>query len=163
MGNASLVTISGQMALENIASRFQSVFPNIFPQSYSPNLFHFRHTDTPRTNASIRAFARGLFGAAGAESVVYEDVPANDWFLRPFDFCPAFNDEVADWSNQQQAFREGPEIQAMIQQVNRKLGFSSGNQLNFDQIFSMWNWCRFKIAAILKYLNLKQELTARGV
>ncbi|KAG4069951.1 hypothetical protein HA402_015175 [Bradysia odoriphaga] len=146
LGNASLVTDSGIIGIQNIASRYQENFPNIFPTTYSPERFLFRHTESVRTNQSARAFASGLFGAAGAQNVVYEEVPERDWFLRPFDFCPAFNDEVSDWNAQQNAFRDGPEMQELIDQVNRRLGFHA-DQLNFQQIFDMWNWCRFKTAA----------------
>lgn len=145
--NASLVTDAGVLAMKNIAKRFQQVFPDILTKTYTPARFHFRHAGTPRTNTSIRAFARGLFGEA-SENVIYEPVPEEDWFLRPFEFCPAYSEETVDWARQRNAFREeGPEIQEMIQQINRKLGFHSSNQMNFTQIFIMLNWCRFKIAA----------------
>lgn len=112
------------------------------------NDFLFREPlGTPRTNDSIRAFATGLFGEAGAANVVYEPVPDVDWFLRPFDFCPEYWEETADWARQRDAFRDGPEIQELVQQVNSKLGFHSSNQMDFDRILVMWNWCRFKIAS----------------
>lgn len=152
LGNASLVTDSGVLGIENIARRFQENFPGILPSTYDPERFLFRHTSSDRTNRSTRAFAEGLFGEAGAQNVVYEDVPERDWFLRPFDFCPAFSEEVENWADQQIAFQQGPEILEMIEQVNRRLGFVSG-QLTFDQIFEMWNWCRFKIAATFEQSN----------
>lgn len=150
--NAGLVTEAGEWAMQNLSRRFQQVFPNILTETYTPARFHFRHTGTPRTNTSIREFARGLFGEA-SENVVYEPVPVNDWFLRPFDFCPAYVEETADWALQRNAFQQGPEIQEMIQQVNRKLGFQASNQLNFNQITVMWNWCRFKIASTFETSN----------
>lgn len=94
--NASLTTEAGVVAMQNIARRYQQHFPDILTDTYSPNRFHFRHTITERTNTSIRAFASGLFGEAGSQNIVYEDVPENDWFLRPFDFCPAFTEEVGN-------------------------------------------------------------------
>lgn len=145
--NAGLLTDSGVFAMQNISRRFQELFPDILPETYTPARFHFRHTGSPRTNDSIRAFATGLFGAAGAANVVYEPVPENDWFLRPFDFCPAFNEENADFLRQRDVFENGPEITEMIEQVNAKLGFRASNRLSFQQIFTMWNWCRFKIAS----------------
>lgn len=151
--NAGLVTDAGIFALQNISRRFQEVFPNILTETYTPARFHFRHTGTSRTNASIRAFATGLFGETAAENVVYEPIPEVDWLLRPFDFCPAYSEETADWDLQREAFRQGPEIQELIQQVNSKLGFHSTNQMDFDRVMTMWNWCRFKIASTFETSN----------
>lgn len=146
LGNASLVTDSGVLGLQNIARRYQENFPNVLPTTYSPEQFLFRHTWSVRTNQSARAFAAGLFGEAGAQNVVYEEVPERDWFLRPFDFCPAFDEEIANWDAQRNAFRDGPEMGELMEQVNRRLGFHA-EQLNFQQIVDMWDWCRFKTAA----------------
>ncbi|KAJ6644136.1 Multiple inositol polyphosphate phosphatase 1 [Pseudolycoriella hygida] len=151
--NAGLLTESGIFALQNISRRYQEVFPEIFPQTYERSRFHFRHTGTPRTNVSIQAFATGLFGEVGAEGIVHEPIPEQDWFLRPFDFCPDFWEETADWDRQTRAFETGPEMLELIEQVNRKLGFNSQNELNFTQILTMWNWCRFKIAATFEASN----------
>lgn len=138
------------VAMQNIARRFQQVFPNILTESYSPDRFHFRHTETERTNRSIRAFAAGLFGEAGSQNVVYEDVPERDWFLRPFDFCQEFRDDVENWDAQRQAFRHGPEFEEMLAEVNRKLGFLV-NPLSFDTIYVMWEWCRFETASTFEF------------
>lgn len=138
-----MTTDAGVMAMENIARRFQNVFPDILTEEYSRDRFHFRHTGSQRTNRSIQAFATGLFGEAGAQNVVYEDVPERDWFLRPFDFCPDFWDDVADWQATRNGFREGPEYAELVDNVNRRLGFHA-NRLSFRTIQSMWEWCRFE-------------------
>lgn len=148
-----MITDAGRLGMQNIARRFQEVFPNIFDDTYTPENYHFRHTRTVRTNTSIRAFATGLFGEAGAADVVYEPVPEFDWFLRPFDFCPEFSENTADWNAERLAFREGPEMLELVQQVNSKLGFHPSNQLNVTQVLSMWNLCRFKIAATFELSN----------
>lgn len=137
--------------MQNIARRFQEVFPDILTDVYSPNRFHFRHTVTERTNTSIRAFAAGLFGEAGSQNVVYEDVPERDWLLRPFDFCPAFRDEVENWDAQREAFRQGPEFEEMLGEINRKLGFHGSNPLSFNTIYVMWDWCRFETASTFEF------------
>lgn len=144
--NANLVTPSGEIALQNISRRYQQLFPNILTGTYSATRFHFRHTGTSRTNTSIRAFANGLFGEVGAENVVYEPVPEVDWFLNPFTHCPAYDEEISDWERERLGFREGPEVQEMVEQVNRKLGFHGANQLDFLQILSMWEWCHIDVA-----------------
>jgi hypothetical protein len=42
----------------------------------------FRHTIRQRSQGSIRAFADGLFGPNGFQSVVFENIPEQDTFLR---------------------------------------------------------------------------------
>lgn len=148
-----MITDAGRVGLQNIARRFQQAFPNILSENYTTDRYHFRHTRSVRTNTSIRAFATGLFGEAGAANVVYEDVPEFDWFLRAFDFCPEYTENTANWTAERIAFRQGPEMLELVQQVNSKLGFHAPNQLNIDQVFSMWNLCRFKIAATFELSN----------
>ncbi|KAJ6643214.1 Multiple inositol polyphosphate phosphatase 1 [Pseudolycoriella hygida] len=150
LANASLATPAGVEAMENIAGRFQRVFPDLLTSTYSADRFLFRHTESERTNTSIRAFATGLFGA-GAQNVVYEEVPEVDWFLRPFDFCPEFTREVENWDDQREAFRQGPEVEEMVEEVNRKLGFQGRNTLDFDTIYIMWEWCRFETASTFEF------------
>lgn len=144
---AGLSTQAGVVAMENIARRFQQNFPNILPQTYSADRFLFRHVSNERTNTSARAFARGLFGETGSQNVVYEDVPDNDWFLRAFDLCPLYSEETAQWFIQRRGWQDGPEIEEMIEQFNRKLGFNSWNQISFGRILSMWEWCVFETSS----------------
>lgn len=140
--NASTATESGEVAMQNIAWRFQQHYPHIFPAVYERDHYLFRHTQSQRTHNSARAFATGLF-RGGAGDVVYEEIPERDTLLRPFDFCPAFNEEVANWSAQRDALRDGPEIREMVEQVNRRLGFTGLTQLSFNTVQTMWEWCRF--------------------
>lgn len=145
--NAGFATEAGVVAMHNIARRFQQVFPDILTDTYDANRFHFRHTDAERTNTSIRAFATGLFGTA-ASNVVYQDVPERDWFLRPFDFCPAYRDAVDGiWDIEREAFRHGPEFEEMLREINRKLGFQESNPVSFETTYIMWQWCRYETAA----------------
>lgn len=62
-------------------------------------------------------------------------------FLFPTQFCPAYTEEIAN-QPYQNALRRGPEIEEMVEQVNRKLGFHGSHQLSFDRVFVMWEWCR---------------------
>lgn len=148
--NASLSTEGGPNDNQDIARRFQRLFPDILTETYDRNRFHFRHTDLQRTNVSIRAFASALFGDTGAQNVVYEDIPETDWFLRPFDVCRDFLDEVENRFDEQVALRQGPEFQEMLTDVNRKLGFHGSNALSFDTIYTMWEWCRFETASTFR-------------
>lgn len=150
--NGLLATKTAEIALQNIARRFQRVFPKILPETYTPAHYHFRHTGLQRNNVSIRAFATGLFGEDGSANVIYEPVPDDDWFLNPFATCPAIIEEMLDWERERDAFQEGPEMQELLQQVNSKLGFHV-NKLNFTQIYSMWNWCQMEVSLTFETSN----------
>lgn len=146
-------TDASVIAMHNIARRYQQLFPNILTEVYSPSRFHFRHNNAIRTNTSIRAFANGLFGESGSQNVIYEDVPDNDWFLRPFDLCREYSDEWV-WENERrQAFQRGPEMQELVQEVNRKLGFHGSNQLSYDTIFYLKRWCSFETSSGFEQSN----------
>lgn len=153
LDSASLTTEAGRIAMRNIARRYQQFFPNILTDNYSPERYHFRHTRTLRTNTTIRAFASGLFGEGGSDAVIFEDVPDNDSFMRPIDFCPEFREEVAD-QHQQNAFANGPEFEEMMDEINRKLGFRGSNQLSVGTVLIMWEWCRFETAT---YFELSES------
>lgn len=142
----SMNTVAGWTAMQNIARRYQQFFPTLLPNTYSPQRYFFRHAFTQRSQASIRAFSDGLFGDNSWPTVDFEPVPTNDWFLRPIDFCPAFTEATAN-QTEQTAFANGPEVEEMLEQVNRRLGFTGSSQLSLDQIFLMYSWCRFETAS----------------
>lgn len=139
--NAGLITDTSTIAMQNIARRYQQFYPTILTENYSPTHFHFRHTRFAPSNNTIHAFVDGLFGENESGNVNFEDIPDRDLFLSPTEFCPAFTEEVAN-QHQLAAFRRGPEIEEVVQQVNRKLGFHSSHQLSLDRILIMWEWCR---------------------
>lgn len=146
-----MTTDAGVYALQNISRRFQQIFPNILTETYTADHYHFRHTRTQQTNTSIRAFATGLF--TNSANVVYEPVPEFDFFLRPFDFCPAYTEDTANWEAERIAFQQGPEMQELIEQLNRRLGFHGANEISISQVFSMWNLCRAKITSTFETSN----------
>lgn len=151
--NAGMSMEAGGIAMRNISRRFQQAFPDMLTSTYTPARYHFRHISDSRSNVTIRAFAAGLFGEAGAENVIYEPIPERDWFLRPLQFCPLFNEESSDYNRERWAFGDGPEMQEMIQQVNEKLGFRGSDQLTLDQTVDMWMWCRFKVGTTFETSN----------
>jgi len=150
--NSNQNTEASVIAIQNIARRFQRNYPNILTETYSHDRFHFRHNWRQRSNDSIRAFAAALFGEAEAQNVIFEDVPENDFFLRPIDFCPEFTELTANQS-EQAAFRQGPEFEQLTEEINRKLGFRGSNQLSVDYILIMWDWCRFETSFTFELSN----------
>lgn len=79
---AGLLTVEGWNTMENLARRFQKAFPTLLPTTYNQTLFRFRHTQLQRTVGSVQAFADGLFGLNGHQSVIYDEVPARDTLIR---------------------------------------------------------------------------------
>lgn len=144
--NGEINTVAGWTAMQNIATRYQQFFPAVLPNIYSQQRYFFRHAFTQRSQASIRAFADGLFGENTWPFVEFEPVPENDWFMRPIDFCPMFTEEVAD-QREQAAFEQGPEVEQMLFEINNRLGFRGASSLDLDQVLIMWEWCRFETAS----------------
>lgn len=62
-------TFQGWQDLLFLAKNYQSVFPNVLENIYTPEKFSFRHTHTQRTDASYRAFVEGLFGPGASDHI----------------------------------------------------------------------------------------------
>ena len=142
----SSTTVAGWTAMQNIGRRYQQFFPTLFPGNYSREWYLFRNSNTRQTHASIRGFVDGLFGDGGFEDVEFEEIPEIDFFLGSIFFCPAFIEETATLA-EREAFGEGPEVEQLLDEVNRRLGFRGSNQLSFNTIWIMWEWCRFETAS----------------
>lgn len=130
--------------METLAQRYQQRYPTLLLDAYNRTQFRFRHTDRQRSEGSIRAFAEGLFGSENLDNVEFDEVPQEDWFLRPNDFCPAFGLHAS--TREANAFSLGPEFRETMSQVNEKLGFTGANQLNAQTITTIWDICRFEKA-----------------
>lgn len=113
---AQHLVLTGWNELNNLAKRYQSAFPSILPTAYTPNDYLFRFADIQRTEASLRAFADGLFGVNGSDLVQFEDHPELDTFLLPQTSCPLWVN-VTSTQIEHIAFRDGPEYQTMLSQV----------------------------------------------
>lgn len=134
-------TVAGWTAMQNIARRYQQFFPTLLPTTYDPSWYRFQHTITRRSHNSIRGFVDGLFGDGSWGQVHFEQMPDNDLLLRPIEFCPMFIEKTATLP-EREAFEEGPEVEQMVEEVNRRLGFHGGNSLDFRTLWIMWEWCR---------------------
>lgn len=96
--------------------RYRNAFPTLLPTVYSRNWYKFRHTNRQRTQATVRAFADGIFGHNGYQQVVVEPILDPDRLLRPHDGCPLY-DAASDNTVQRGLWQNGPEFQAMLNQV----------------------------------------------
>lgn len=137
------LTVAGWNEMKAIAQRYQRAFPTLLPLAYNRARFTFRHTDRQRTQATVRAFADGIFGFNGYQQVFVEPVPAPDRLLRPHDDCPLY---TAASSNevQRSAWQNGNEFQTMMTQVNDKLGLTGNQRLSARQTRTIWEICNFE-------------------
>lgn len=141
--NEQLVTVSGWNVAKELAQRYQTYFPTLLPRAYTPNHYRFRHTNRQRTQATVRAFADGLFGEGAYQNVQMPSPPNPDFLLRPDNDCPAFtvaeNTQVVrdQWQN-------SAEFQATLTRINDKLGLEGGQRLTARQTRTMWEICQFE-------------------
>lgn len=129
--------------MKAIAQRYQRAFPTLLPSGYNRARFTFRHTDRQRTQATVRAFADGLFGHNGYQQVFVEPLPNPDALLRPHDNCPLY-DAASDNTVQRSAWQNGNEFQTMMTQVNDKLGLLGNQRLTARQTRTIWEICNFE-------------------
>lgn len=143
MAIEQFLTVGGWNVVKELAERYQRYFPTLLPRQYTPQNFIFRHTDRQRTQATVRAFADGLFGEGAWQGVNIQAPPNPDPLLRPHDDCPAYtqasNTEVVrgQWQN-------SAEFQTTLTQINDKLGLTGGQRLSARQTRTMWEICQFE-------------------
>lgn len=137
------LTVAGWNEMKAIAQRYQRAFPTLLPTGYNRARFTFRHTDRQRTQATVRAFADGLFGHNGYQQVFVETLPNPDALLRPHDNCPLY-DAASDNTVQRSAWQNGNEFQTMMTQVNDKLGLVGNQRLTARQTRTIWEICTFE-------------------
>jgi multiple inositol-polyphosphate phosphatase / 2,3-bisphosphoglycerate 3-phosphatase len=137
------LTVAGWNEMKSLAQRYQQVFPTLLPSTYNRNFYTFRHTDRQRTQATVRAFADGIFGFNGYRQVVVEPVPSPDRLLRPHDDCSLY-DLSSDNTVQRAAWQNGNEFQTMMTQVNDKLGLTGNQRLSARQTRTLWEICNFE-------------------
>lgn len=137
------LTVAGWNEILGISRRYRAAFPTLFPTGYNRNWYTFRHTNRQRTQASVRAFADGLFGHNGYQQVVVEPILDPDRLLRPHDGCPLY-DDVSSNTVQRGLWQNGAEFQLMMNQVNDKLGLQGNQRLTARQIRTLWEICNFE-------------------
>lgn len=137
------LTEAGWNEMKGVAQRYQRAFPTLLSTTYARSRFTFRHTDRQRTQATVRAFADGVFGFNGYRQVTVEPVLNPDRLLRPHDGCPLY-DSVSDNTVQRAAWQNGNEFQTMMTQVNDKLGLLDNQRLTARQVRTFWEICNFE-------------------
>lgn len=87
---SEFLTTQGWDESKFLAIRFQRFFPNIMENIYDRQKFHFRYTNTQRTEATFKAFVEGLFGPNAHEHIHVQQPPINDTLLRVIIFLLSF-------------------------------------------------------------------------
>lgn len=136
------LTVSGWNIVKNLARRYQRAFPTLLPSVYDRSRFTFRHTDRQRTQATVRAFADGLFGENAYRFVFFPDPPNPDALLRPHDNCPLY-DQASNTQAERDRWQNSAEFQGTLTRVNDKLGLTGGQRLTARQMRTMWELCQF--------------------
>ncbi|CAO1429342.1 unnamed protein product [Diamesa serratosioi] len=137
------LTVAGWNEMSSIAQRYQRAFPTLLPSTYNRNRISFRNTNRQRTQATVRAFADGIFGFNGYQQVTFEPTPDPDRVLRPHDGCSLY-DAVSGDTSQRESWQRGAEFQLMLSQVNTKLGLTGNQLLTPRQLRTLWDICNFE-------------------
>ncbi|KAK7051127.1 PHOsphatase [Halocaridina rubra] len=134
-------TPEGDLELLELAGRFKNAIPTLLGKPFSNDSFKFRHTKTQRTEASARAYAKGLFGEES--DMVYMPRPLDpDPLIKFYDVCSKYQREVKDKPEaleEAKLFAEGPEVAAMVARMSKRLGIS----LTLDYVETLYDACRF--------------------
>ena len=110
---------------------------------YDPESFAFRHTDAQRTEATARAFAKGVFG----DVPVFLPRPENpDVLIQPDKNCPKWDEEVVnnpESLSNYDAFRESEEFVAMMRNVDERTA-NEPNTWDLSDVKLMHMICSFE-------------------
>ena len=140
------LTVQGWNDLKGLAEFYKKQFPGMFGE-YSPEKFHFRHSNTQRADASYKAFIDGLYGDNANERIPNPPVPERDTLLRPYDLCPAWaqqKEDLDDPSSEVSKFKASSLYRKVIEDVSTKAGYSS--PLTVKTVESMFELCAFEVA-----------------
>lgn len=128
-----------------LAIKYQRIFPDILENLYDRQKFSFRHTKTQRAEASFKAFIEGLFGENAYRYVEVPPPAQNDTLLRPYDSCPAWQEQKRDREDSEKHKFEKTQIFQQVQSdVSARLGFKY--PLKIDQLKDIFSACAFELA-----------------
>ncbi|XP_021920643.1 multiple inositol polyphosphate phosphatase 1-like isoform X2 [Zootermopsis nevadensis] len=139
------LTPQGYKDAYNLALRYKSKFPSLLNQSYDPDKFEVKFTESQRTTLTAFAFIDGIFGSTVDVQLPQPISP--DPLLKPSDYCTAWINEVhdnPDIKKEYNAFKKGPEIEEVTRIVSKRLGF--GSSIGFDNLDLIYTICRFEKA-----------------
>ncbi|XP_018023682.1 multiple inositol polyphosphate phosphatase 1 isoform X3 [Hyalella azteca] len=143
----------GQLAEAGAEEQFmlgqfwKNLFPHLFEEPYSRDIYEVEFTVANRTGQSAYHFLRGAFG---------EDVVANNplpkphspnFKLRPYKTCPAWQADVLKSKTtlrEQKLYEMEPEFLAMMRSVSERLGYVE--TMSVDDLLAVYAECRYETA-----------------
>jgi multiple inositol-polyphosphate phosphatase / 2,3-bisphosphoglycerate 3-phosphatase len=137
------LTVGGWNGVAALARRYQQAFPTLLPSTYDRTRFSFQHTDRQRTQATVRAFADGLFGDQAYRNVFFPAPPNPDPLLRPHDNCPLY-DQASNTQAERDRWQNSAEFQQTLNTINNRLGLVGGQRMSARQMRTMWEICQFE-------------------
>lgn len=78
---ANMLTTQGWEDIKYLAIHYQSAFPSLLENIYSPQKYQFKYLNSERTNASLKAFLEGLFGDHAYDHIVTPSPSKDDLLL----------------------------------------------------------------------------------
>lgn len=139
------LTGQGWDDLKFLALNYQSAYPRLLENIYSPPKFRFRYTTSDRTNASLKGFLEGLFGDHAYDHISAPAPLEKDMLLKPYEECAFWKKNQAknkdDDDSEANKFEEGPQYQKMIDDVSKRLGFKL--TLSKKQVKLIYDMCRY--------------------
>lgn len=138
------LSYSGKMEAIELAQRYKQRFPAILGRNYNENDFVFAYTSRERTRSTAEAFAEGLFGKEGAQSINFEG-KTNDDVLQFHKECKNLMKNCKGSTldlKELEKFENGPLKKTVVSSISRRLGFN----VTKDDVKVMYRACSFAYA-----------------
>lgn len=140
--SAYMLAGEGYVEGETLGQAVRARLPGLL-NTYDPAAFDFRHTDAQRTEATARAFAKGVFG----DVPVFIPDPENpDVLIQPDKNCPKWDEEVVgnpESLANYDAFSKSDEFTAMMRNVDERTA-NEPNKWSLSDIKLMHMICSFE-------------------
>ncbi|KAF2366190.1 Histidine phosphatase superfamily clade-2 [Trinorchestia longiramus] len=126
---------------------WRELFPHLFEEPFSEDLYEVEFTAANRTGQSAYHFLRGAFGEQAAANIPLPQPHSPNFKLRPYKSCPAWVRDVLKGKTtrqEQRLYQEEPEFQSMWTTVSQRLGYSQ--TMSLDDLMLVYEECRYEIA-----------------
>ncbi|XP_069756753.1 multiple inositol polyphosphate phosphatase 1b isoform X1 [Narcine bancroftii] len=137
----------GASEMAGLAERLAAASPRLLtPQSYREQRVKFLTSSKHRCVNSTSSFIRGLQSHLGLGDQGARQWEVNDELLRFFDSCQKYVRSVGNNDtalHQMELFKQGPEVQRVIQNVAKKLGLLPG-AISCDMVETTFYLCIYE-------------------
>ncbi|XP_037908832.1 multiple inositol polyphosphate phosphatase 1-like isoform X2 [Hermetia illucens] len=147
MDKNQYLTDQGWNDLKGIAEDYKEAYPTLLGREYEPSEYAFHHSGNQRTEASMMAFIEGLFGPGASENISQPAQYANDTFLLPAKYCPAWStglSKINEPGSETSNFIASSRVAQMLTDIGKRLGFDE--PLTFKQVQLIYNMCAYEKA-----------------